>query len=138
MWDMIAMYILHSIYYLFEVEFCLLLSNLLALDIIEKFSIIGQLHNNKDIICSVQDLVKFYNIRMVYKLQDTDLSLNLRNHILIFHIFLIDDLDCNFDVSQVMLSHYNRNTDTFNSSETAVTDSFTQDVMSYFNLAACH
>lgn len=112
MGDVIAVDILNSVDDLLEIEFSLLLGDALALDVVEELAVVGQLHDDEDIVVSIQDLVELDNVGVVDELEDPDFSLDLRSsglyfgdHVFILHVLLIDDLDCYFDVGEVVLGH---------------------------------
>ena len=62
---MIAMNILDSVDNLLEVKLGLIFGYSLALNVIEELAIVGQLHDDEDIIVGIEHFVEFDDIGMV-------------------------------------------------------------------------
>ena len=57
--------IVDSTHDLFEKEPCVIFTDLIELDIVVQFASLCQLHDNKNIVAGVQNLVKFDNVVVV-------------------------------------------------------------------------
>ena len=68
MGDVVAMNVLDPIDNLLEIELGLLLGDLLALNVVKEFAIVGQLHDYENIIVGVEHFVQFDDVGVVNEL----------------------------------------------------------------------
>jgi hypothetical protein len=62
---------------LLEEEACVLLADLIELNIVVQLAALSQLHDDEDVVAGVEDLVKLNNVVVVDELQDPDLPFDL-------------------------------------------------------------
>ena len=109
----VLMDVFDSTYDLSEIEFGLLLCDFVGLDEIIKLSFGGKLHDDKNIIGSIEYFIKFDDVRMIDEFQYFYLALDLKyqkqyfgDHIFVFHFFFVNYLHGHFDSSEIVSSFY--------------------------------
>lgn len=101
--DQVLMHILHSTDDLPEVKLGLFLCDLVVLNEVVQLSFRCNLHNHKNVIGSVKHFVQLDDIGVVDELQDLDLPLYFRYHVLVLHLLLVYDFHCHLDTGEIVL-----------------------------------
>ena len=98
---------------LLKEEPLILLGNVVVLDVVIEFAALREFHNHEDIVGSIKHFVQFDNVLMVDKFEYLDLPLHLssplgyfRYHVFVFHLTLVNDLDCHPHTRDVMPGLY--------------------------------